>query len=212
MNPTFLLLTWRHGNRVSISSSQAVTWLGHGDFGPDAPRLAPVSPAANLLQSPIFGSFDSIGGNPEGDFQEKWKGWETGSMAHAFHSSSFPPLGAGIAKSVQRGNYRRDPRFIGTNPALFPRCAGFSSFRASTSLAHPEEVHVWAADVDLLYLLKPEYIGGRPLRWRHVCPAQWARNKIHTIQSSPKKRGIQRRTSDAVRSIDTKVSPIPWFY
>jgi hypothetical protein len=24
----FLLLTWRHGNRASISSSQAVTWLG----------------------------------------------------------------------------------------------------------------------------------------------------------------------------------------
>ena len=51
MKPTFLLLAWRHGIRASISSSQAVTWLGHWDCGPDAPRLAPVSPAANLLQS-----------------------------------------------------------------------------------------------------------------------------------------------------------------
>src|SRR5271170_1290346 len=83
MKPTFRLLTWRHGNHASISSSQAVTWLGHWDCGPDASRLAPVSPAANLLQSRDTGKSE---GPASAD--PHWSGRKSGKSGNDPHGKA----------------------------------------------------------------------------------------------------------------------------
>ena len=130
MRPTFQLLTWRHGNRASISSSQAVKWLGHWECGSDAPRLVPVSPAANLLQSRGTGKSEGPATLVWSPFRVeqfcKWFGPETAvdEMRYSAQSMNVQTASGNACEVFGKFPYRQRRRWQFTYNPMGTSCPG----------------------------------------------------------------------------------------